>query len=137
MKAAVYYETGAPDVLRYEEVPDPVIGPADVLVRVAAVSIEGGDTLNRAGGELAGVPHVVGYQAAGTVVGAGEGVTSFAVGDRVVTVGLHGSHAELRAVPEAFCWAVPDGLGIEGGLRAGALRDGRRLPVRVRAAPGR
>ncbi|HUI02200.1 MAG TPA: zinc-binding alcohol dehydrogenase family protein [Acidimicrobiales bacterium] len=110
MKAAVYYETGAPDVLRYEDVPDPVPGPRDVLVRVEAISIEGGDTLSRAGGELAAAPHVVGYQCAGTVVGAGDDVETLGVGDRVVTVGLDGSHAELRAVPEAFCWAVPEGM---------------------------
>ena len=41
MKAAVYYETGAPDVFRYEEVPDPVAGPGDILIDVEAVSIEG------------------------------------------------------------------------------------------------
>ena len=49
MKAAVYYETGGPDVFRYEDVPDPTIGSGDVLVQVEAVSIEGGDTLNRLG----------------------------------------------------------------------------------------
>ena len=53
MKAAVYYETGAPDVLRYEDVPDPELHPGGVLIEVAAISIEGGDTLNRGGGELA------------------------------------------------------------------------------------
>ena len=53
MKAAVYYETGEPDVFRYEDVPDPVAGPGDVLVDVEAISIEGGDTLNRRGGEMA------------------------------------------------------------------------------------
>ena len=113
MKAAVYYETGAPDVLRYEDVPDPVPGPRDVLVRVEAISIEGGDTLSRAGGELGALPHIVGYQCAGTVVGAGDDVEGFGVGDRVVTVGLDGSHAELRAVPEAFCWPIPDGLATD------------------------
>ena len=71
MKAAVYYETGAPDVFRYEDVPDPVPGPGDILVDVEAVSIEGGDTLNRLGGDLARVPHVVGYQCAGTVAEVG------------------------------------------------------------------
>ena len=60
MKAAVYYETGAPDVFRYEDVPDPACGPGMVLIDVEAISIEGGDTLNRAGGEMAGRPHVVG-----------------------------------------------------------------------------
>ncbi len=57
MKAAVYYETGDPEVFRYEEVPDPVPGPGDILVDVEMVSIEGGDTLNRRGrGARAGSP---------------------------------------------------------------------------------
>ncbi len=113
MKAAVYYETGGPDVFRYEEVPDPSVGPGDVLVRVEAVSIEGGDTLSRAGGDLTSVPHIVGYQCAGVVEQAGAAVTALSPGDRVVTVGLDGSHAELRAVPEGFCWAIPEGLSTE------------------------
>jgi NADPH2:quinone reductase len=113
MKAAVYYETGGPDVFRYEEVPDPEVGADDVLVQVEAVSIEGGDTLNRLGGDLAGVPHIVGYQCAGIVVGVGGGVTRFVEGDRVVTVGLDGSHAELRAVGQSFCWAIPAGVSTE------------------------
>ena len=113
MKAAVYYETGGPEVLRYEEVPDPVAGAGDLLVRVEAISIEGGDTLARAMGELGSTPHVVGYQCAGTVVAAGDGVEGFSVGDRVVTVGLDGSHAELRAVPTPFCWPIPPGLSTD------------------------
>jgi NADPH:quinone reductase len=113
VKAAVYYETGSPDVFRYEDVPDPTPGPAEILVRVEAISIEGGDTLNRLGGDMAAAPHVVGYQCAGTVVVAGEDVTGFAVGDRVVTVGLDGSHAELRTVPEPFAWKIPDSLGTD------------------------
>jgi NADPH2:quinone reductase len=114
MKAAVNYEAGGPEVLRYEDVPDPEPGAGDVLVRVEAVSIEGGDTLGRAGtGGTDGRPHIVGYQAAGTVLAAGGAVTGLVEGDRVVTVGLDGSHAELRAVPEAFCWKVPDELAIE------------------------
>jgi NADPH2:quinone reductase len=113
MKAAVYYETGGPDVFRYEDVADPEPGQGDLLVAVEAISIEGGDTLNRRGGELARLPHVVGYQCAGTVRTAGSDVKGFAPGDRVVTVGLDGSHAELRAVPAAFAWKIPDGLSVE------------------------
>jgi NADPH2:quinone reductase len=108
MKAAVYYETGAPDVFRYEDVPDPETGSGDILIAVEAVSIEGGDTLNRLGGELGRVPHIVGYQCAGTVLACGADVSRFAVGDRAVTVGLDGSHAERRAVPEPFAWKIPD-----------------------------
>jgi len=110
MKAAVYYETGGPEVLRFEDVTDPTIGPMDLLVKVEVVSIEGGDTLNRLGGELSRIPHVVGYQCAGTVLDVGEAVRGFSEGDRVVTVGLDGSHAELRAVPAGFAWMIPPRL---------------------------
>lgn len=110
MKAAVYYETGGPEVFRYEDVADPVVGDSELLVRVEAVSIEGGDTLHRLQGEIARSPHVVGYQCAGTVIERGAAVTGFDAGDRVVTVGLDGSHAELRAVPQQFAWRIPDDL---------------------------
>ena len=110
MKAAVYYETGGPDVFRYEEVPDPSVRGNEILIRVEAVSIEGGDTLNRLGGAMNKVPHVVGYQCAGTVLDIGEDVAGFVVGDRAVTVGIDGSHAELRSVPESFAWKIPSQL---------------------------
>jgi NADPH2:quinone reductase len=113
VKAAVYYGTGRPDVFRYEDVPDPPVAADGILIGVEAVSIEGGDTLNRLGGELRTVPHVVGYQCAGTVLATGAQVTQFAIGQRVVTVGMDGSHAELRAVPASFAWAIPDGLSTE------------------------
>ncbi|HXA74596.1 MAG TPA: hypothetical protein VNV83_10170, partial [Acidimicrobiales bacterium] len=61
MKAAVYYETGTPDVFRYEDVPDPIVGAGDIMIDVEAVSIEGGDTLSRLGGDMPRVPHIVGY----------------------------------------------------------------------------
>src|SRR3954451_4312849 len=109
MKAAVYYETGAPDVLRYEDVPDPVAGPGMVLIGVEAISIEGGDTLNRAGGEMPAVPHTVGYQCAGTIRAIGDGVSDRHVGQRVVATNLWGSHAELMATPAAITWPIPDG----------------------------
>lgn len=112
MKAAVYYETGPPSVFRYEDVPDPVCGPGDVLLDVEAVSIEGGDTLNRAGGEMAGSPHIVGYQCAGTIAEVGSDVTDRQPGQRVVCTMLWGSHAERRAVPSVVTWVVPDGLDI-------------------------
>ena len=112
MKAAVYYENGPPSVLRYEDVPDPEVRPNGVVVDVEAISIEGGDTLNRLGGALASTPHIVGYQCAGTVREVGPGATSIAVGDRVVCTMAHGSHAERVSVPVASTWPVPDGLDI-------------------------
>ncbi len=112
MKAAAYDAPGGPEVLRYQDVADPVVGEQDVLVQVEAISIEGGDTLARGNDPAVGGPHVVGYQAAGTVLEVGAAVRDRRVGDRVVTVGLDGSHAELRSVPESFCWPVPDGLDV-------------------------
>src|SRR5438477_6463344 len=112
MKAAVYYETGPPSVLRCEDVPDPVCGPGDVLVDVEAISIEGGDTLNRAGGEMATSPHVVGYQCAGTIAEVGADVQDRRPGQRVVCTMLWGSHAERVATPSIITWVVPAGLDI-------------------------
>jgi len=112
MKAAVYYETGPPDVLRYEDVPEPVCGPNDVLIDVEAISIEGGDTLNRGGGEMSQTPHIVGYQSAGTIAVIGSEVTDRSVGQRVVCSFLDGSHAERVAVPSVVSWVVPDELDI-------------------------
>ncbi len=109
MKAAVYYETGSPDVFRYEDVPDPVSGPGMVLIGVEAISIEGGDTLNRLGGDMATTPHIVGYQCAGTIREVGEGVSDRHVGEKVVATMLWGSHAELVAVPAVITWSIPDG----------------------------
>ena len=112
MRAAVYYETGAPDVFRYEDVPDPTCGPSDVVVRVEAISIEGGDTLNRLGGPMTSTPHIVGYQCAGTIVEVGGGVTDRSVGQRVVATMPSGSHAELVAVPAIVTWVIPDGADV-------------------------
>jgi NADPH2:quinone reductase len=83
-----------------------------VLVRVAATSIEGGDTLNRLGGDMPATPHIVGYQCAGTIVAVGDGVSDRVEGQRVVCVMMHGSHAELVAVPAGFTWPIPDGLDL-------------------------
>lgn len=113
MKAAVYHENGPPTVLQYEDVPDPTCKPDGVLIRVEAVSIEGGDTLNRQGGALVTNPHIVGYQAAGTILEVGSKVTHLKVGQRVATLDAFGSHAELRAVPARNAWLVPEGLSIE------------------------
>ncbi len=112
MKAAVYYETGSPDVLRYEDVPDPVCYDGGVLIEVEAISIEGGDTLNRAGGDMPAVPHIVGYQCAGTIREVGAGVTDRHVGQRVVCTNLWGSHAEKTVAPAIITWPSPDGADL-------------------------
>src|SRR3954449_11404083 len=110
MKAAVIYENGGADVLRYEDVPDPDCPEGFILVDVEAISIEGGDLLARAGSPPPSVPHIVGYLAAGTVAEVGAGVEDRAPGDRLVTLFAAGSHAARRAVPADAPMATPDGL---------------------------
>lgn len=113
MKAAVYYETGGPEVLRYEDVPDPVCTPRGVVIDVKAIGIEGGDVGNRARGALPARPHVVGYNCAGVVREVGAEVSDRRPGDRVTALMVHGSHAERAAVPATQTWLVPDALSFE------------------------
>jgi NADPH2:quinone reductase len=148
VKAAVYYETGPPDVLRYEDVPDPKCGPGDVLIDVEAISIEGGDTLSRGGGEMSATPHIVGYQCAGTIAEVGADVRDREVGQRVVCSFVDGSHAERRVVPSIVTWVLPDGLDIAAGacvpiafgtaddclFEFGHLRDGQTVLVQAGAS---
>ena len=110
MKAAVISENGGPEVLRYEEVPDPDCPDGCVVVDAEAISIEGGDVLARATGQLPAVPHIIGYLSAGTVTEVGAGVVGRAVGDRVVALNTAGSHAARRAVLAVMTWSIPAGL---------------------------
>jgi NADPH:quinone reductase len=110
MKAAVIYENGSPEALRYEEVPDPECPDGCLVVDAEAISIEGGDLLARAVSPPPAVPWVVGYLSAGTVSEVGAGVEGIAMGDRVVALNAAGSHAERRAVPAAMTWPIPTGL---------------------------
>ncbi len=110
MKAAVIFENGDPEVLRYEDVPDPVCPDGCVLVDVEAISIEGGDLLARAGSPPPTTPHIVGYLCAGTVIEVGAGVESPGIGEKVVALNADGSHAEKRVVPAIMTWRVPEGL---------------------------
>lgn len=84
MKAAIYHEAGPPDVFRYEEIAAPVPGDNDLLIRVEAISIEGGDLANRRD-ITPGLNEVPGYAAAGEVIQVGEAVEGFSVGQKVAT----------------------------------------------------
>ncbi|HSR93225.1 MAG TPA: zinc-binding alcohol dehydrogenase family protein [Solirubrobacterales bacterium] len=110
MRAAVIFENGPPDVLRYEDVDDPVCPAGCVILDVEAISIEGGDLLARAASTPETTPHVVGYLCAGTVTEVGAGVERPAVGEKVVALNANGSHAEKRVVPAVMTWPVPEGL---------------------------
>ena len=113
MKAAVYYENGAPSVFRYEEVPDPACRPGGVVIDIKAIGIQGGDTLNRLGGMLGTRAHIVGYQAAGGNREAGERGAERKVGDRVVATMAFGSHAAAASVPAGSTYLIPEGMDFE------------------------
>jgi NADPH:quinone reductase-like Zn-dependent oxidoreductase len=110
MKAAVYDQAGPPDVLKYRDVADPTVGPDDVLIAIDAVSIEGGDLINRRSTQPASGSWIVGYAASGRVVEAGANVMNRKVGDRVTAFDMQGSHAELWAVPATRTWLLPSGV---------------------------
>jgi NADPH:quinone reductase len=125
MKAAVYDETGGPDVLRYDDVPDPALRPGGVVIEVGAVGVQGGDVLHRQSGDIPSAPHIVGYQAAGVVREVGEGVERLTVGQPVVATMFAGSHAELVSAPAASVWPLPDGLSV---------RDAAGVPIEFATA---
>jgi NADPH2:quinone reductase len=147
VKAAVYYENGGPEVLRYEDVPDPRPQPGEVLLRIAAVGVQGGDLLHRQSSPITDAPHIVGYQAAGTIAAVGEGVAGVREGQRAVAFMNAGSHAELAAVPERNVYVVPDdmdprvaaGIPVEFGtaddclFEFGGLRAGETVLVQAAA----
>lgn len=110
MKAAVYDHPGPPDVLNYRDVPDPTVGPSDVLIAVDAISIEGGDLINRRSTPPPRDSWIVGYAASGRIVEVGASVTDRKVGDRVTAFDMQGSHAELWSVPEIRTWLLPSGV---------------------------
>ena len=132
MKAAVYYQTGGPEVFRYEDVPDPVSAPNGVVLDVKAVGIEGGDVGNRARGMLAAKPHIVGYNCAGVVREVGAQVRDRKVGDRITALMFNCSRGarpwrqNLARARRALVRAR--------GLRAGGVGHRARLPLRVRRA---
>lgn len=142
MKAARFHEYGGPDVLRYEDAPDPVPGPGEALVRVRACGVNHVDLDRRAG--ISGFPHdlpfILGYEMAGDVVALPAGVASPPVGARVLVpyvipcrrclycrtgrdnICAHsqryggtrpGGYAELVAVPADELIALPPGLSYE------------------------
>jgi len=110
MKAAIYDQAGPPEVLRYADVPDPVCSDDGLVIRVTATAIEGGDVINRATQEPPHSAYVVGYAAAGEIVEVGRDVHGFTVGQAVTTMGMEGSHAELRSVSAKTSWLIPEGL---------------------------
>ena len=85
MKAAIHNAPGDPDVLHYEDVPDPSCARDGVLIRVEAISIEGGDLIRRASIPPPSPKHVLGYAAAGEIVAVGADVEDRFIGQKVTS----------------------------------------------------
>jgi NADPH2:quinone reductase len=110
MKAIQIQQTGGPEVLQVVELPIPVPGPGQVLIRVESVGMNFIEIYFRKGQYKATLPLVPGSEAAGTVEEVGPGVTGFNTGDAVASTAVLGSYAEYALVPAAQLVKVPEGL---------------------------
>ena len=112
MIAVEISRTGPPDVLRAVERPDPVAGPGEVLITVAAAGINRPDIMQRRGSypPPPGSSDLPGLEVAGTVVAFGSGVTGWRVGDRVCALVAGGGYASLCVAPAPQCLPIPEGL---------------------------
>jgi NADPH:quinone reductase-like Zn-dependent oxidoreductase len=121
MKAVVVHQYGGPEVLKFEDYPDPVPGPGEVLVRVAATSVNPIDYKRRAGLMKdyypIDFPGLMGVDIAGTVVALGPGVEGFSRGDQVFAMAAD-TYAELCVVKAAILAKVPRGFDL---IQAAAL----------------
>ena len=111
MKAIRFHEHGGPEVLSFEEAPEPAAGPGEVVVRLEAIGLNYIDTYHRAGLYPVDLPCVPGMEGAGSVAAVGEDVEGVAVGDRVCYAGVMGSYAELAAVPADHLVPLPGKTG--------------------------
>ena len=121
MKAVVVHKYGGPEELKFEEFPDPVPGAGEVLVRVAATSINPFDIMRRSGTAKDAAPikfpGVVGVDLSGTILKVGPGVSGFAVGDQVFAMADQ-TYAELCVVNASSLAKIPAGLDL---IEAAAL----------------
>lgn len=119
MKAVRVHAHGGPEVLTYEDVPDPKPGPGEVLVKIEAIGLNYIDTYFRTGlYKPASLPFVLGQEAAGAVAAVGPGTSGFSPGDKVAYTGVPGTYAELAAVPAARLVALPPGVTTRQGAAA-------------------
>ena len=110
MRAVVITHPGGPEVLRLEEVPDPVPGPGEVLVEVAAAGLNRADVLQRQGHypPPPGSPPYPGMECSGRIIELGPEVSGWQVGDEVCALLGGGAYAEKVAVPQGQLLPVPD-----------------------------
>jgi NADPH:quinone reductase-like Zn-dependent oxidoreductase len=118
VKAVRIHEDGGPEVLRYEDAPDPVPGTGQVLIELRAASLNHLDIWIRKGLPSVPKPRILGADGAGVLAGSGERVVinpGIEHDGRIEVIGEHmdGTHAELIAVPHEYVHPIPDGLSFE------------------------
>lgn len=120
MKIVQFHEYGGPEVLKVEDVPEPVPGPGEVRVRAEAIGVGAPDILVRTGTDVKTwpLPMIPGNDMAGTIDAVGDGVTRFKAGDRVYVPSRElplrgGSYVEARTVPAEAPFAIPEGVAAE------------------------
>ncbi len=118
MKAIQIHETGGPEVLQLADLPIPVPGPGQVLVRIEAIGVNFIEIYFRKGQYKTSLPMIPGSEAAGTVEELGAGVTGFAPGDAVASTSVLGSYAEYALVNAAQLVKVPEGVAPEQAAAA-------------------
>lgn len=135
MKAVRFHQVGGPETLVYEDVPDAVAGPGQVLIRVEAVGLNFADVIRRRGHaypEPSPTPFTLGIEVAGTVAALGEGVTGFEIGASVMATPGAGGYAQFIAVPAALVVPLPP--GVPAVLAAAVVAHGASASIALRHA---
>lgn len=114
MRAVTLPSYGGPEVLTVAEVPDPEVGPGEVLVDVAATAVNRADVLQRMGfyNPPPGASPYPGLECSGRIAALGDDVAGWQVGDEVCALLSGGGYAERVAVPAAQLLPVPDGVSL-------------------------
>ena len=114
MKAIVATEPGGPEKLGFVDVPRPVPGPGELLVRIHATALNRADLLQREGKypPPPGESEIIGLEMAGEVAEVGDGAKKFAVGDRVFGLLPGGGYAEYAIIPVGLAMPVPENLSM-------------------------
>jgi len=115
MKAIRVHAPGAPEAMRLEEVPDPLPGPGEAVVRMEAVGVNVAEVFQRNGDVPVACPFTPGREGAGTVVAVGDGVTRPQIGERVTSESFRGAYAELAKVPAERLVRLPDTVDAKVG----------------------
>ena len=114
MKTVRIYQTGGPEVLNYEDAPEPSPAAGQALVEIKSIGVNYTDVSSRKGTNPPDAfPWTPGREAAGVVTAIGEGVTEVAVGDRVAYAMHTGSYSEVHSVPSWLLVRIPDGMDFD------------------------